>query len=191
MATGASNCRSRGHPGRRAQGRADADPAPRLHLLAARHPPRRAGGQQDRPGRLRPGRCSTRSSRDYRRLRRPASASTRSSPIPMSARYGDNVIEPRRQHALVSRARRCSSIWKPSTSTSDAADEAVPLPGAVGQPAEPRFPRLLPARSPRGAIAAGDAVVVAASGQDLARSTRIVTDGRRPAPRPRPATPSR
>ena len=39
-------------PDRCAQGRADADPPPQLHRLAARHPPRRARGQQDGPGRL-------------------------------------------------------------------------------------------------------------------------------------------
>ena len=41
-----------GHPDRCAQGRADADAAAPLSRLAARHPPRRAGGQQDGPGRL-------------------------------------------------------------------------------------------------------------------------------------------
>jgi hypothetical protein len=47
--------RPRRHPDRRPQGRADPDPAPQLPGVAARHPPRGAGGQQDGPGRLRPG----------------------------------------------------------------------------------------------------------------------------------------
>ena len=53
MATGASNCRARRHPGRCPQGPADPDAAPRDHRVAARHPPRRAGGEQDGPGRIR------------------------------------------------------------------------------------------------------------------------------------------
>ena len=38
-----------------AQGRADPDPPPRHHRPPARHPQLRAGGEQDGPGRLRPG----------------------------------------------------------------------------------------------------------------------------------------
>ena len=83
--------RSRGHAGRRAQGPADADPPARDHRLAARHPPRRAGGQQDRPGRLRPGGVRE-DRRRFRALRRDARASEVIMPIPMSARYGDNVV---------------------------------------------------------------------------------------------------
>ena len=49
--------RPRRGAGRRAQGPAHADaPAQLLHRLAARHPPRRAGGEQDGPGRLREAR---------------------------------------------------------------------------------------------------------------------------------------
>ena len=62
MATGASNCRARRHPGRRPQGPADPDAAPRDDRLAARHPPRGAGGEQDGPGRISSSRSSTRSS---------------------------------------------------------------------------------------------------------------------------------
>ena len=62
MVTGASTADARGDPGRRAQGRAHPDPPPQLPRVAARHPPRRAGGQQDGPGRLRAEARSTRSS---------------------------------------------------------------------------------------------------------------------------------
>ena len=82
--------RPRHPPGRCPQGRADADAAAFADLLAARHPPRRAGGQQDRPGRLRARRVRP----DRRRLtpRSPrSSASASIVPIPISARYGDNV----------------------------------------------------------------------------------------------------
>ena len=58
--------RPRRAAGRRAQGRADPDPAPFLSRPAGRHPPLRAGGEQDGPGRLRPGRVR----RDLRRLSR-------------------------------------------------------------------------------------------------------------------------
>ena len=66
-----------GDPGRCAQGRARADPAAQLPRAPARHPQRRAGGQQDGPGRLRPGdlRCDR---RRLRRVRRRRSASRRS-----------------------------------------------------------------------------------------------------------------
>ena len=47
--------RPRGRPRRRAQGRARADQAPRVHRVAARHPPHRRRRQQDGPRRLRRG----------------------------------------------------------------------------------------------------------------------------------------
>ena len=62
-------------------------------------------------------------------------------PIPISARFGDNVTDPLRQHGLVSRTeprrasgdRRCRERPR---------QEAVSLSGAVGQPPESRFSRL-------------------------------------------------
>ena len=56
MVTGGIAVRPGGAAGRRAQGPAGADPPPRRDRLAARHSPGRAGGEQDGPGRLRPGR---------------------------------------------------------------------------------------------------------------------------------------
>ena len=55
MVTGASRVGCRGAAGRCAQGPAGADPAARGDRLAAGHPPGRAGGEQDGPGRLRSG----------------------------------------------------------------------------------------------------------------------------------------
>ena len=66
MVTGASTADARRHPDRRAEGRADADPAAQLSRLAARHSPRRAGDQQDGSRRTTRARCSTRIERDYR-----------------------------------------------------------------------------------------------------------------------------
>ena len=70
--------RLRGHPDRRPQGRAHADAAPQLSRLAARHPPRRARGQQDGSRRLLAGASSTRS-RPTTACSRPRSASRTSS----------------------------------------------------------------------------------------------------------------
>ena len=92
------------HPDRRAQGRADPDQAAQLHLLAAGHPPRGGGGEQDRPGGLRPGPLR----RDRRRLPQPSPTTLgfeSITPIPMSARFGDNVTSQLRQDALVRRPR--------------------------------------------------------------------------------------
>ena len=106
--------RPRRHPDRCAQGRADADAAPRLHRLAARHPPRRAGGQQDRPGRISRRRCSSTSSRTSRPSRSDLGFTTHAADPDVGAlrrqRHRDE-----REHALVrgpvaprpSRNRRC------------------------------------------------------------------------------------
>ncbi len=105
------------------------------HRVAARHPPRRARGQQDRPRRLSPRTSSTRIVADYRAF----AAQTRLHVDRRRSRcrrcYGDNVIDAARRHALVSRARRCSSTSRRSTIDDDCARPAVPLAGAVGEPA--------------------------------------------------------
>ena len=89
---------SRRDPDRRAQGRADADAAAQLHRLAARHPPRRAGHQQDGPGGLLAADVSTGSS--------PTTASSRS-------RSASTTSPP-------SRCRRCTAT------TSSSAARACP-----------------------------------------------------------------
>ena len=84
-------CPARGHPDRCAQGRAGPDQATFLHLLAARRKARGGGGEQDRSGRLQPG-----SVRPHcRRLHIFASqlGFTSVVPVPLSARFGDNVVE--------------------------------------------------------------------------------------------------
>ena len=90
MVTGASHRRPRGDPDRRAQGRADPDPAPLLPRAPARHPPHRAGGEQDGPGRLRPGRVRRRSS-PTTAPSPTASASTTSPPSRSPGFKGDNI----------------------------------------------------------------------------------------------------
>ena len=85
--------RRRRHPGRRAQGRADADAAAQLPRLAARHPQGRARRQQDRSRRLFEG--------DVRRDRaRTIGRSPRRSGSPRSS-----ASRSRRSKATTSRAR--------------------------------------------------------------------------------------
>ena len=57
---------------------------------------------------------------------------------PVSARYGDNVTAPLGAHALVRRARRCWSYLETRRRRAGPPPPAVPLPGAVGQPARTR-----------------------------------------------------
>ena len=142
MATGASNCRPRHHPGRRAQGRAAADQAPRHHLLAARHPQSivLAVNKIDLVGYDKA--VFDRIVGDFTAFAVQLGF-TAIVPIPVSARFGDNVVETSRQHGLVLRADPDRAPGDASTSNLDARSSRLPLPGAVGQPAEPRLPRLL------------------------------------------------
>ena len=135
MVTGASTADLRRDPGRRPQGRADPDPPAQLPGLAARHPPRRAGGQQDGPGRLLAASVFDEIEADYRGLRR---------------RIG---LERRRLHPDVGAARATTSSsasaqmpWYRGPTlleyleTVEIDEErlqagAVPDAGAVGQPA--------------------------------------------------------
>ena len=120
----------------------DADAAAQLPRAPARHPQRRAGGQQDGPGRLRPGRVR-RDRRRLSRLRRQRSASSDFIADPDLGLQG-------RQHHRAAR-RTCPGTTGPTliehleTVELDAdadAGQAVPHAGAVGQPPQPRFPRL-------------------------------------------------
>ena len=60
-------------------------------VAPARHPPRRAGGQQDRPRRLTTARCSSGIVAELRRASPPTLGFKDITGIPMSARHGDNV----------------------------------------------------------------------------------------------------
>ena len=112
-----------------------------LHLLAARHSPRRPRGQQDRSRRVSRKETFDRIVGDYTTFAAQLGFAS-IVPIPISARFGDNVIEPSantpwyRGPALLrlSRDDRCRRARR--------AGQAVPFSGAMGQPAEPRFPRL-------------------------------------------------
>ena len=131
--------RSRGAAGRCPQGRAAADPPAFADLLAVRHPPCRARGQQARSRRIRPR--LVRQDRD--RLR----AIRRRSRFRLAG-HDPAVGAPRRQpdralaaHALVSGAEPAR------TSRNDRRDRGrrrpeVPFPGAMGQPPEPGIPRV-------------------------------------------------
>ena len=102
--------------GRCGKGLADPDPPPQLHRLAARHPPRGAGGEQDGPwwtyDRRRSSTCHRRRlSRAGGKLGIP-----RSQAIPLSALDGDNMLAPRRRTPWYRRGRRCWNTWKPCAS---------------------------------------------------------------------------
>ena len=132
--------RLRGRPGRRAQGRAHADPPPQLPRLADRDPPRRPRGQQDGPRRL-VGRALRRDRARLPRLRRPRSAS-RTSPASRSRACRARTSSTRRRDALVRRADADGVPRGGRARRGAHAARPVPHAGAVGQPARPRLPRL-------------------------------------------------
>ena len=92
MVTGASTADCAADPARRAQGRAHADAPPQLPRLAARHPPRRGGRQQDGPRRLLARSGSARSSAEYGAFAEQLGLEDVTL-IPLSALRGDNVVE--------------------------------------------------------------------------------------------------
>ena len=156
-------------------------------LLGIRHVV--AGGEQDRSGRLRPGRSSSASSPTMRRS--PTELGFASVvPIPISARY-------RRQcHRGVARirrgiaGRRCCNIWKRSRSTTRPrrSRSAFRCNGSTGRT---WIFAAMPAPSPRAQIAVGDPVVVAASGRKRRSVAQIVTYDGELCRAPQPAMPSR
>ena len=127
MATGASSCRPRDHAGRRPQRPADPDPSPLDHRLAARHKACRAGGEQDRSRGLRRDDLS-RHRRRISPISPSRSAFARSSPIPISARYGDNVSAKSPSTAWYRRVAPCSAISSISTSTKTGAPQPFRMP---------------------------------------------------------------
>ena len=132
--------RSRRRADRCAPGRAAPDQAPFDHRLAARHPPRRARRQQDRSRRLRQGGLR-RDRRGLRGLRaEPRLRVDRADPdLGALWRQCHQALGPD-AHGIP--ARRCSSIWRRSSSTTIPAERAVPLSGAVCEPPQSRLPRL-------------------------------------------------
>ena len=149
MATGASNADLAVLLVDARKGLLEPDPAPRHHRRPARHPPRRAGGQQDGSGRLRP-----RGVRAHRRrlqqLRRRRSAS-RTSP---ASRF-------RRATATMFRRASGRTPWYAGPPLLEHLEtrrrrgrprrQAVPHAGAMGQPAAIPISAALPAPSPAAA----------------------------------------
>ena len=150
--------------GRRAQGRADADPP------ACRHRRRSwaSGTWCWRSTRWTWSALieavSPRSAHDFRALWRSLS-SLRSQPIPICARDGDNVTRPERADAVV-RGPVAAARAGDAPIRVDAAEAAVPHAGAVGEPARPWTSAATPAPSPPGRVRPGDAVVNAPSGTE-------------------------
>ena len=157
-------------------------------VLAARHPPRRAGGQQDRPGRLRPATCSSGSSPSSPRFAEPLG-------------FEHVAVHPDlgALTATMSRAPSARTPWYDGPhlldhlETIDVEDEraatTVPPAGAVGQPAASRFPRLCRHDRRRPRQGAATRSWCCRRGR-RPRRDRIVGAERRSRARPQPATPS-
>ncbi len=132
--------RLRAHPARRAQGRAHADAPAQLPRPPARHPPRRGRREQDGPRRLLPG-AVRRDRARISRLRTPAR--------PRGDLGHPAVGAPRRQRrrpvgrdAVVRRPDPHGLPRDGRGRPGAHAGRAVPAPGAVGEPADLRLPRL-------------------------------------------------
>ena len=189
MATGASTADARDPAGRRPQGpdaRRRGGTRCFVSMLGIRHVVRR--GQQDGPRRLRRRPSSTRDRRGVPRLRRERSASRTSRHPALGAQ--------RRQRR---RARGRGTPWYAGPTLLDLletvdvgardGDAALPPAGAMGQPAERRFPRLCrPRRRRRGrgrrrgaraaarAARRGSTRIVTSDGDLAARARRAVGD---------------
>ena len=202
--------RARRAAGRRAQGPARPDAAPRHHrrLLGIRHVVLAVNKIDlvdfDRAvfERIVAGFRSFAAELGFKRHHR----------IPISARYGDNVSAASGAHAVVRRPASAATSGK-RRRRGRPRRQAVPAAGAMGQPAQPRFPRLCrhhrrrqrrSRRRDRGAavragstrvksILAGDGEIAAAQAGDAvtadARATRSTSRAATcwPAPRERPA----
>ena len=130
-------------PGRRAQGRADADAPPQLPRVAARHPPRRASpiNKMD---------LVDYSEKTFRRAssrttaRSPSRSASRTSPfIPVSAFKGDNITAPSEKMPWYRGPTLMGYLETVEVDEERMQRGAVPPAGAVGQPPRPRLPRLL------------------------------------------------
>ena len=141
MATGASNAELAVLLVDARKGLLDADPAARHHRQPAGHSPCGAGGQQDRPCRFRPGRCSTRIVVGLRGLRRRPR---------LQGHHGHS--RSRRGMATMFRARSATHALVPGPRLlehletvdveDDRAGRAVADAGAMGQSSRSRFSRL-------------------------------------------------
>ena len=147
--------RPRRDPDRRAQGRADPDAAPQLPRLAARHPQRRAGGQQDGPRRLRRRRSSTRIDADYRDVRRADRPRTTSSRSRCRRCRATTSPTPSEHTPWYDGPDAAWATSRPSRSRTTLQHAAVPHAGAVGQPARTSTSAASPARSPAASVAPG------------------------------------
>ena len=138
MATGASTPTSRCILVDARKGVLTQTQAAQLHLRPARHPRRRARGQQDRPDGLRPGDVFDRIVGDYVDLRRAARLPLRSRPS-RSAR--GSATTSRRARAIRPGTPGPTLLEHLETVEveDELAEQAVPLPGAVGQPADLDF----------------------------------------------------
>ena len=138
--------RPRRAAGRRAQGLAEPDAPPRHHREPARHPPRRAGGEQDRSGRFRSRACSTKSPRGFDGFAAALGFKDIDGDPDVGALRRQRIVA-QRAHALVLRARICSSYLETVDVEDDRAGKPFRMPVQwVNRPQSP-ISAALPARS--------------------------------------------
>jgi bifunctional enzyme CysN/CysC len=115
--------------------------------------------------------------RDYRAFAAQIGLSDITS-IPMSALKGDNITDPPASaHALVPRPHADGLSWKRCEIDESACRRRLPPAGAVGQPPQPRLPRLLPALIAGGVVKPGDRIRVQPSGRESTVARIVTLDG--------------
>ncbi|KAJ8136161.1 hypothetical protein OY671_010626, partial [Metschnikowia pulcherrima] len=127
--------RSRRDPDRRAQGRADADAAALVSRAPDRHPPHRAGGEQDGPCRLRPRRVRRHRQGLHRLRALDRHRNLRADPdLRLQGRQHHRAFG---EHASVPGAGADGTPGNGGSRRHHRPDQAVPSAGAVGQPPQP------------------------------------------------------
>ena len=173
--------RPRGHPGRRAQGRADADPPAQL-------PSSRCSASGTSCWRSTRSTWSASPQDVLRRASRPTTArfAARARPRPTSPAsrcrrcIGDNVTEPQRDTPWYDGPTLLELPRDRRGRPSGRAARAVPHAGAVGQPARTSTSAASPARSPAARVAAGRRGARRCRRAATSTVARIVTVRRRP-----------
>ena len=143
----------------------------RVHRVAARHSAPRRVRQQDGPRRLRRGTLRRAFSAAFQRVRGRPRLSGRHVHSHQRARRRQ-LRAHEREHALVQRARRCSSTSRSSRSRARINYDEFPLPGAVRAAPGPRLSRLFAASIASGVVRKGDRVMVLPATDAVAQSRR-------------------
>jgi sulfate adenylyltransferase subunit 1 (EFTu-like GTPase family) len=139
-----------------------------------RHPQRRAGHQQDGPRRLRRATSSAASSRTT--APSPASSASRTITHPDVGAQGRQHHRAERAHMPWYHGPTLMGISRPSRSTTTLMQRSRSAAGAVGQPPEPRLPRLR-RHDRRRQVAPGRPRARAALGRESTVARIVTADG--------------